>query len=719
MLGMLAVLVVPLTPWVMDALVALNFALAALVMVRAASLRQPLEFSVFPALLLGTTLLRLVANVASTRLILGADASNPQALQGVAGQLIESFGKLVAGSSVVVGAAVFAILVIVQFVVITKGAGRMSEVAARFALDALPGRQMAIDGDLAAGSIDEPEARLRRDTLMREADFFGAMDGASRFVRGDAVAGLLITVVNVVGGLLVGVLQKGWGVGETLTSVTVLTIGDGLAAQIPAFVVSIAAGLVVARAGRGRTLGEELPAQLAGSPATLAVIAGFLAMLALTPLPTVPLLSAAAVLGGGAWLLSRDRSRRVKENARSAQAVAARAPRALISGTGGRRSTLVEPVPSSQSALTAAEGAARRAGVIGALLAVEPLEVELGSGLIALAKGGERSTLLRRIEAIRKQLAHDLGIVVPPARVRDERQLGAHCYRIRIRGATVGEGELRLEDLLAMSSDGSKPTIPGIPTREPAFGLEAVWIAPSLRSMAERQGCAVAAPESVLGAHLATVVRRHADEMLTREHVADLLGQLRQRAPQLVDETVPALVKPGELQRIMQALLRERVPVRDLETILESAADVPPALRTVPHLAEAARMALRRSICQQYIRPDGEGRATLGCVVAGERLDRLVADSIDRSGTEHKLGLSADQASAVVRAVAEAAKPLADAGLPVVVVATGASRAALARLLAPHIPGAAVLSFDELVRGVEVDRVGDAELEDAALEASA
>jgi len=732
LLALLAVLVVPIPSWMMDVLVALNFALAALVMVRAASVRSTLDFSVFPALLLGTTLLRLVANVASTRLILAAEAPTPAAMQGVAGELIESFGRLVAGSNLVVGGAVFGILVVVQFVVITKGAGRMSEVAARFALDALPGRQMAIDADVAAGSATPAEARSRRETLVQEADFFGAMDGASRFVRGDAIAGLVITVVNVLGGLAVGVLQKGWSVADTLRSVTILSIGDGLAAQIPAFVISIAAGLVVARASRGRTLGEDLPVQLAGSPGTLAVLAGFMAVLSITPLPTVPLLAGAGVLALGAFLLARVRRSAPTMASGAAAGSLARGTGAAIAGEprarGGAaadvrafqpRGALVEPAPSRRAALPDGREVEARAREIGALLAVEPLEVEIGASLTPLARGGDASVLLRRIEAIRRQVAQDLGIVVPPVRVRDERQLQGNAYRIKLRGTVVGEGELRLDDLLAMSSDGGPPDVPGIPTREPVFGLEAAWIAPSLRPLAEARGCAVATPESVLSAHLATLVRRHADELLTREHVADLLSELRRRAPRLVEETVPAAVRPGDLQRVMQLLLRERVPVRDLEAVLEAVADSAQRGGTVHAMAEAARLVLRRSICQQFMRPDGEGRATLACIVAGPRLDDAVVQAVQVQSGEPALALSQEEAMRVVRAVAEAAQPLAGAGAPVVVVCSRPARAALARLIAPHIPGSAVLAYDELVRGIEVDRVAEAELAATEAEVSA
>jgi len=684
LLGMLVVLLVPMGPGAMDALVAANFALAALILVRASSLRGPLEFSAFPALLLGTTLFRLVINVASTRLILGAQASSPDELQGVAGRLIESFGRMVAGDSVVVGATVFAILVVVQFVVITKGASRMAEVAARFALDALPGRQMAIDADLASGAIDARAARRRRAELAREADFFGAMDGASRFVRGDAIAGLVITGVNVVGGMLVGVLQNGWGVAETARAVTVLTIGDGLAAQVPAFVIAVAAGLVTARAGRGKSIGEELPRQVVGGPRALWMLSGFLAVLALTPLPTVPLLAAAAASAGLAMLV-------------------ARAARTAVPASAARAAAAADASPED-------DAARRRADEIGALLSIEPLEVEVGADLVELVREGDASPVLRRIESVRRQVAQDLGIVVPPVRGRDERTLPAGGYRIRIRGAAVGEGELRLGELLAMPGEGALPKLPGIPVREPAFGLDALWVAPSLRRQAESAGCAVAAPESVLGAHFATVVRRHADELLTREHVADLLAELERHAPRLVADTVPACIRPGELQRVMQCLLRERVPVRDLEAVLEAVADASRRSRDPHALAEAARLALRRTICQQYARPDDDGRPVLACVVAGAGLDALVAASVREGDGEPSIALSPADATSVVQAVAAAARPLAAAGLPVVVVTSRGARAALARLIAPHIPGSAVLAFEELVRGIDVDRIGEAEL---------
>jgi flagellar biosynthesis protein FlhA len=445
-----------------------------------------------------------------------------------------------------------------------------------------------------------------------------------------------------------------------------------------------AGGGVPARAGRGKSIGEELPRQVVGGPRALWMLSGFLAVLALTPLPTVPLLAAAAASAGLAMLV-------------------ARAARTAVPASAARAAAAADASPED-------DAARRRADEIGALLSIEPLEVEVGADLVELVREGDASPVLRRIESVRRQVAQDLGIVVPPVRVRDERTLPAGGYRIRIRGAAVGEGELRLGELLAMPGEGALPKLPGIPVREPAFGLDALWVAPSLRRQAESAGCAVAAPESVLGAHFATVVRRHADELLTREHVADLLAELERHAPRLVADTVPACIRPGELQRVMQCLLRERVPVRDLEAVLEAVADASRRSRDPHALAEAARLALRRTICQQYARPDDDGRPVLACVVAGAGLDALVAASVREGDGEPSIALSPADATSVVQAVAAAARPLAAAGLPVVVVTSRGARAALARLIAPHIPGSAVLAFEELVRGIDVDRIGEAEL---------
>ncbi|MHC5014238.1 MAG: FHIPEP family type III secretion protein [Planctomycetota bacterium] len=419
-LALLIVLVIPLPPAVMDLLISANISLAAVILVTTIYMLRPLDFSVFPALLLGTTLFRLVLNIASTRLILSADADSPDQATAVAGQVIEAFGHFVAGESVIVGAIIFIILVVVQFVVITKGATRMSEVAARFTLDAMPGKQMAIDADLAAGLIDEAEARQRRDDIMREADFYGAMDGASKFVRGDAIAGIIITLVNIIGGFAIGALEKGWTMSESISVFTTLTIGDGLVSQVPSFIIAIAAGLIVARTSDRETIGDEIPRQLASQPTALYMISGFLGVLSFTPLPTVPLLAAGAMLGGIAFSISQmgRQQKRVREAEARAEAAAA---------------------PAEQ-------------GPVEELLHVDALEIEIGYGLVALVDAARGGDLLDRIAAIRRQLAADVGLVVPPVRIRDNVQLESNSYAVKLRGAVIGGGTVYPNLLMAMDS---------------------------------------------------------------------------------------------------------------------------------------------------------------------------------------------------------------------------------------------------------------------------
>jgi len=683
-LGLVVVLVVPMPTWAMDLLLCANIALSAIVLLTVITMRKPLDFSVFPALLLGTTLLRLVLNVASTRLILGMEASSPAGATAVAGHVIQAFADVVAGRSAIVGGVVFVILVIVQFVVITKGATRMSEVAARFVLDALPGKQMAIDAELSSGAIDEKEARRRRDEIMREADFYGAMDGASKFVRGDAIAGILITIVNVVGGFLIATLQKGWSPGESLRTFTLLAIGDGLVSQIPAFIVAIAAGLIVARAGGGKTIGSEIPAQITSQPVALWMICGFLFLMATTPLPTTPLLIGGSVVGVIAWFAGRSLRAGAKAQESAAAAAAA-----------------------SASAPTTSEGV------------VDALEIEIGYGLVALVDGSSGGDLLDRIGGVRRQLASELGVVVPPVRIRDNLRLAPTGYRIRLRGAAIGEGTVHPDRLMAMDSGvGGGGGLEGIRGREPAFGLEAIWIEPDWRSRAESLHYTVVEPSSVIATHLVELVREHADELLTREEVAGLLQSLRARAPKLVEETVPGIVKPADLQKVLQGLLRERVPIRDLETIVETVADWITQTRDPDVLVEYARNALRRSICQQYAESDTDGRQRLYCVTLDPAAEAKIAAHIERSGGGTSVTVPPALATKLARAVAESAKALASSGRPVVVVTGPGVRATVRQLLAPHVPGIAVLGYNELAKGVDIESVGLVQLDAHAAQAA-
>ncbi|MBX3357235.1 MAG: flagellar biosynthesis protein FlhA [Phycisphaeraceae bacterium] len=680
-MSLLVVILVPLPPWLMDILISANISLAVIVLLTTIHMQEPLDFSVFPSLLLGTTLFRLVLNVASTRLILSADASTPQEAMGVAGDVISAFGNFVAGDSLAVGIVIFVLLIIVQFVVITKGATRISEVAARFTLDAMPGKQMAIDADLNAGLIKEDEARRRRERISQEADFFGAMDGASKFVRGDAVAGLLITALNVAGGFAVGVLQRGWPAGQAAEVFTKLTIGDGLTSQIPAFVVSIAAALIVTRSGSKADLGTELTGQVLSQPTGLYMTAGFLGLLSLTPLPTIPLLATAALLAAIAYGTTRSRRAAAAESANA------------INPASGRP----EPPPPEQ------------------LLKVDTLELEVGYGLVSLVDSNQGGDLLDRISSIRRQLAAEMGFILPPVRIRDNMRLPANEYRVKIRGSPVGKGQTVPGRLLAMDSGIASGPIDGIPTKEPAFGLDAWWIDPSLKNRAETMNYTVVDPSSVLATHITELVKLHADELLTREEVNNLTTQLAERCPKLVKETVPEVVKPADLQKILQNLLRERVPVRDLETILETIADWGAKTKDLDVLTEYVRNALRRTICLQYAsavddRPGaapGKGAGPmlfrLVCVTLDPALEDRINGYIERTTAGTAVTMPASVANQIAGQILRALQQVAAAGHHPVVLSSPQVRGVVRQLIAPQVPTVAVLSYNEIVPGVEVE----------------
>ena len=671
---LVAVLVVPLPTMVLDLLLCINIAIGAIVLMTTIYMRKPLDFSVFPALLLGTTLFRLVLNVASTRLILSIDSKDPSTATAAAGHMIQAFANFVAGSNAVVGAIIFVILVIVQFVVITKGATRMSEVAARFTLDAMPGKQMAIDADLSAGTIDEKTARERRDEVSREADFYGAMDGASKFVRGDAIAGIIITLINVVGGFAIAKFQLGWTASDAMKTFMLLAIGDGLVSQLPAFLVAIASGLIVARAGGGKTVGEEIPNQLASQPMALYLIAGFLCMLAFTPLPTVPLVGAAIFLAGTAYAMQWMAKKRGIGEAMRARDEAARKP--------------VEPPKVEE------------------LLSVDTLELEVGYGVVGLVDASRGGDLLDRIAGIRRQLATELGLVMPSVRIRDNMQLDPNEYRVKIRGAVVATGMVYPELLMAMDSGFAHGQLEGIQTKEPAFGLEATWIERSLRDRAESSNWTVVDATSVLATHLAELVRLHADELLTREEVSNLIAQLKQKTPKLVEDLIPAIVKPSDLQKILQALLRERVAIRDLETVVETLAEWIPHTKDHDVLVEYVRNGLRRAICAQYSEVDERGRARLRCVTMDPALEDTISGYIDRNPSGTTFTIPPQLANRIARSVAETARPLSDASRRIVVLASPSVRAQVRQILEPHIAEFAVLGYNEVVRGTDVESVG-------------
>lgn len=665
---LLFVLLVPLPPVVLDMLITINISLAVLVLLTTMYMSRPLDFSVFPSLLLGVTLLRLTLNVASTRLILTADAASPQEAMGVAGNIISAFGEFVAGDSLFVGVVIFLILNIVQFMVVTKGAGRISEVAARFTLDAMPGKQMAIDSDLNAGVIDEHEARRRRQEISQEADFFGAMDGASKFVRGDAIAGIIITLINIAGGFAIGILDRGWPAGQTAEVFTKLTIGDGLTAQIPALVVSIAAALIVTRSGSKDEVGNELADQLTSQPKGLVICSGLIGALALTPLPTVPLAATAMGLGLVAWGLRRSQNLPKGEHAPVSTSMPEQAP-------------------------------------IESLLKIDTMELEVGYGLVGLVDRAAGGDLLERISGVRRQLAAEIGLVMPPVRIRDNVQLGADEYRFKIRSVPVAGGVVKSGLLLAMDAGLSTGRIEGEPTKEPAFGLAAWWIEPALRSRAEAMNYTVVEPTSVIATHLSEVVKSHADELLTRDEVANLIEGLKQRAPKLVEEAIPAIVKPADVQRILQSLLRERVPIRDMETIVEALAEWAPKTKDHDVLVEYVRHALRRAICQHYATPDAAGRMRLACITLDPAFEDQINAYIDRGPAGTVFSMPAATAEQLVQQVAQSLEKLTGRGHHPVVVASPQVRAVVRQMLSDRIPSVAVLGYNEVASGVDVETV--------------
>jgi flagellar biosynthesis protein FlhA len=671
---LMTVILIPLPPAILDVLISLNISIAVIILLTTLYMKKALEFSVFPSLLLATTLFRLVLNIASTRLILTADAATPEEASDVAGKVIMAFGSFVAGDSLFVGVVIFLILMIVQFMVITKGAGRIAEVAARFTLDAMPGKQMAIDAELTNGMLTEEQARTRRDEISREADFYGAMDGASKFVKGDAIAGIIITVINILGGFAIGVVDRGWPAGQVAEVFTTLTIGDGLTSQIPSFIISIAAALIVTRSGSKQDLGNELTGQLTSQPAGLYFTAAFLGLLAITPLPTIPLAATAIGLAGLAWGINR--ARRVKSD-----------------------QDLEEATQQTQAQRP-------EAPQVEELLKVDVLELEVGYALVTLIDAGQGGDLLDRISAVRRQLAVELGMVMPPVRIRDNMQLPPSEYRVKIRGNPVASGSVEPSKLMAMDSGLTTGPIDGIPTREPAFGLDAWWIDRAQRPRAEARNYTVVDPTSVLATHITEIVKAHADELLTRQEVNNLLEGVKEKAGKLVEDTVPAVVKLGDLQKILQSLLRERVAIRDMETILETLADWGAKTQDADVLVEYVRNALRRTICAQYAAPDDDGKLTLVAVTLDPALEDQIDAYIERGGHGTSLHMPARVARQIADKVKSQLQTVAARGRLPVVIASPTVRAIVHQIVGPHVPGLAVLGYNEVVSGIEVESVG-------------
>jgi flagellar biosynthesis protein FlhA len=663
--ALIFVLLIPLPTGMLDFLLVTNILLATVVLMTVMYLRGPLEFSSFPSLLLAMTLLRLVLNTATTRLILSNGASGTQA----AGRVVEAFGIFVASNSLAVGVIIFLIITVIQFVVITKGATRIAEVAARFTLDGMPGKQMAIDADLNAGLIDESEARRRRAEIAQEADFYGAMDGASKFVRGDAIAGIVITFVNVLGGIYVGMVEGGMGLRESLDVYTKLTIGDGLASQIPAFVLSVGAGMLVTRSTGKTNVGEEVLGQLLSRPVALTTAAGFLLVLTLTPLPTLPLITMATGCGLVAFFVRKSQVSTVAKKAAEQRAKERAKPERIESH-----------------------------------LDVDALELQIGLGLVRIVDRARGGDLLERIGSLRKQIAIELGLVVPPVRIRDNTSLEPNQYTLLLRGQEVARGQLYPDQMLAIDSGLASEKLGGVETREPAFGLTAWWVPPGERDRAERLNYTVVEPTGVLATHLTEIIKRHAAELLTRADTNKLLDNLKQRNAALVEEVIPNLLKGGDVQRVLQNLLRERVPIRDLETILETVGDWASKTKDTEILTEYARNALARTICSQY--KDEAG--VIHCVTLDPATEDYIRGNIQRLDQGSTLAVPPDRQSELARKTKQHVEQAAASagGANVVVLCSPQVRLWIRRLIEPLLPQTAVLGLNEIIRGLEVQAHG-------------
>jgi flagellar biosynthesis protein FlhA len=651
----LAMMIVPLPPFLLDLLFTFNIALALVVLMVAVYTRKPLEFAAFPVVLLLTTLMRLALNVASTRVVLTEGHTGPDA----AGKVIEAFGHFVIGGNFAVGLIVFAILVVINFVVVTKGAGRIAEVAARFTLDAMPGKQMAIDADLNAGIIDDKEAKRRRAEIAQEADFYGAMDGASKFVRGDAIAGILILFINVVGGLAIGTLQHDLPLSAAVNNYVLLSIGDGLVAQIPALVISIAAGLIVSRVGKeGEDMGAQMLGQMFSTPRVLGLTATILAILGVIPgMPWFVFLLLAAACGYAAWWLAR--------RAREIEAQAA------------------QPAP--------AEAAPSQDASWEDIVPVDVLGLEVGYRLIPLVDKGQDGELLKRIKAIRKKFAQDIGFLPPPVHIRDNLELKPSAYRVLLKGVAIGEGEAFNGMLLAINPGGITQTVPGTPTKDPAFGLPAIWIEPRTRDAAQVLGYTVVDCATVIATHINHLLLSHAGQLLGRQEVQALIDHIGKFAPKLVDDVVPKLIPLATLQRVLQNLLDEGVPIRDMRTIIETLADAAQRTTDALELTAQVRSALRASIAQALFGTTRE----LAVIALDPELEKVLMQSIGTGGADAP-AIEPGLVELIQRGAAQAAQRQEDMGLAPTLLVPDRLRVPLARLLKRAAPRLRVLGHAEV-----------------------
>lgn len=661
-IGVILLIIVPLSPFLLDVFLVLNISLSLVILLTTMYTKEPLDFSIFPSLLLIVTLFRLALNIASTRLILGRG--------GQAGQVIRTFGDFVIQGNLIVGFIIFLIIVIVQFIVITKGAERVAEVAARFTLDAMPGKQMAIDADLNSGIIEEQEAKARREKIQHSADFYGAMDGASKFVKGDAIVGIIIMLINAVGGILIGMTGPSrMPFGQVVEIYTLATIGDGLVSQIPALLVSTATGIIVTRNASEANMGRELTRQLSAQPLVLMMAGGALFVINLIPgMPHLPIL----LLSGGFFYLGYVLNRTQK----SAESAA-------------------ETIPSGQ------KEAGEQPQSVYALLQVDPIELDFGYGVIPLADAKQGGDLLERVVGIRKQCAQELGVIIPVVRLRDNLQLNLGEYTIKIKGMEVARGEILTEQYLAMNPGGAVDDVLGIDTIEPAFGLPAKWITAENRDRAEILGCTVVDPVSVIATHLSEVLKRHSHEFLGRQDLHGMLEHMRLSAPALVEEVTPKLLSLGEIQKVLMNLLREGVPIRDMTTILETLGDYGGITRDADMLTEYVRQGLKRTITKKFV-PEGRLYAITLDAAAEDTL--LKGIQLGQQGSY--LVLPPDQAQKLMESLSREAARLSAKGMEPVVVTSPVVRIHLRKAVEQMLPDLVILSYQEIEGDIQIHGVG-------------
>ncbi len=674
-MGILMVMIIPIPAIVLDLFLTMNITLGLLILLVGLYIMRPLDFSAFPSILLLATLFRLSLNIASTRLILLHGNEGIQA----AGTVIKSFGSFVVGGNYVVGLIVFIILVLVNFMVITKGAGRIAEVAARFTLDSLPGKQMAIDADLNAGLIDEDEARERRKEISRESEYYGAMDGANKFVRGDAIAGIIITIINIVGGFAIGVFQNGMTFSDAAQNYTILTIGDGLVSQVPALIISTAAGIIVTRAGAENNLGREIGAQLLSRPRAMAVAAAILFLFGIIPgLPKLPFFILAGLVGLIAYIVSQTNRQRIIQEREQALAPAETEEETQVSES-------FKPLPP-----------------------LDILGLEIGYGLIPLVDVQQDGELLARIKTIRHQIAQEIGIVVPSIHIQDNMQLKPGEYRILLKGNEVARAELMMNHYLAMNPGMADENVRGVPTLEPTYGIDALWVKEKVREDAIAKGYTVVDLSTVMTTHISDVIRRHAHELIGRQEAQSLLDTLKETHPKVVDELVPNQLSLGGVVKVLQNLLMEQVSIRDFLTTVEAMADWAPSVKQLDLLTEYVRQSLSRTITRQYLSDDGE----IKVVNLSQSLERSIAEAIERTAQGEFLTIDPRMAQRIMQFLGEQLEKFAPLNLQPIILCSAQIRTHFKKLVDRFIPNLTVISYDEIMANVRIQSIGVVEFAD-------